>query len=43
MNGMLVTVKAEETISMVKNVAIPFIEMEDCKDENLHAPWSRIR
>jgi hypothetical protein len=37
MNGMLVTVKAEETISMVKNVAIPFIEMKDCKDENLHA------
>jgi len=37
MNGMLVTIKAEETVSMVKNVAIPFIEVEDCKDENLHA------
>ncbi|XP_073262695.1 uncharacterized protein [Populus alba] len=37
MNGMLVTVKAEETISMVKNVTIPFLEAEDCTDENLHA------
>ncbi|XP_073261648.1 uncharacterized protein [Populus alba] len=37
MNGMLVTVKAEETISMIKNVAIPFIEAEDCKDDNIHA------
>jgi len=37
MNGMLVTVKAEETVSMMKNVAIPFIETEDCKDNNIHA------
>ena len=37
MNGMLVTVKAEETISMVKNVTIPFLEAEDCMDDNLHA------
>jgi hypothetical protein len=37
MNGMLITVKAEETVSMIKNVAIPFIEAEDCKDENIHA------
>jgi hypothetical protein len=37
MNGMLVTIKAEEIVSMVKNMAIPFIEAEDCKDENLHA------
>ncbi|XP_073264252.1 uncharacterized protein [Populus alba] len=36
-NGVLVTVKAEETISMVRNVAVPFIEAEDCKDGNLHA------
>ena len=36
-NGMLVTVKAEETISMVKNVAVPFIETETCKDGNVHA------
>ena len=31
MNGMLVTVKAEETVSMIKNVAVPFIEADDCK------------
>ena len=37
MNGMLVTVKAEETISMIQNVDIPFIEAEDCKDDNIHA------
>ena len=36
-NGVLVTVKAEETISMVKNVAVPFIEADDCVDGNLHA------
>jgi nucleoside-diphosphate-sugar epimerase len=38
MNRMLVTVKVNETVSMIKNnVAIPFIEVEDCKDENIHA------
>ncbi|KAJ6974614.1 hypothetical protein NC653_030665 [Populus alba x Populus x berolinensis] len=37
MNGMLVTVKAEEAISMIKNVVVPFIEAEDCKDGNIHA------
>jgi hypothetical protein len=37
MNGMLVTVKAEETISMIKNVAVPFIEADDCKYSNIHA------
>jgi len=37
MNGMLVTVKAEETVSMIKNVVAPFIEAEDCKDEYSHA------
>jgi hypothetical protein len=37
MNGMLVTVKAEETVSMIKNVAVPFIEANDCKDNNIHA------
>ena len=36
-NGVLVTVKAEEAISMMKNVAVPFIEAEDCVDGNLHA------
>jgi hypothetical protein len=37
MNEMLVTVEAEETVSMIKNVAIPFIEAEDYKDNNIHA------
>ncbi|XP_061979625.1 uncharacterized protein LOC133700079 [Populus nigra] len=37
MNGMLVIVKAEETVSMIKNVVIPFIEAEDCNDEYSHA------
>ncbi|XP_052305620.1 uncharacterized protein LOC127904792 [Populus trichocarpa] len=37
MNGMLVTVKAEETVSMIKNVAVPFIEAGDCKGNNIHA------
>jgi hypothetical protein len=37
MNWMLVTVKAEETVSMIKNVAVPFIEADDCKDNNIHA------
>jgi len=36
-NGVLVTVKAEETISMVRNVAVPFIEAENYRDGNLHA------
>jgi hypothetical protein len=34
---MLVTVKVEETVSMVKNMAIPFLEAEDCTNENPHA------
>ncbi|XP_052301368.1 LOW QUALITY PROTEIN: uncharacterized protein LOC127904008 [Populus trichocarpa] len=28
---------AEETVSMIKNVAVPFIEANDCKDNNIHA------
>ncbi|XP_034899372.1 uncharacterized protein [Populus alba] len=36
-NGVLVIVKAEETISMVRNVAVPFIEAKDYKDGNLYA------
>ena len=36
-NGSLVTVKAEETISMVRNVVVPFIETKDCRDGNLYA------
>ena len=35
-NGVLVIVKVDETISMVRNVVVPFIEAEDCKDGNLH-------
>ena len=37
MNGMLVTVKAEEIVSMLKYVFVPFIEAEDCNDEYNHA------
>jgi len=33
----MVTVKVEETIFIIKNMAILFIEAEDCKDENVHA------
>ena len=35
-NELLITIKAEETISMIKNVAIPFIEADDCRDRNIH-------
>jgi hypothetical protein len=37
MNGTLVTLKAKETLVMVKNVTIPYIKAEKSKDENLHA------
>jgi len=37
MNEMLITVKTEETISMIKNVVVPFIKVEDCRDKNIHA------
>jgi hypothetical protein len=30
-------VKAEETLSMIKNVSITYIETEESKDGNLHA------
>ncbi|XP_052312432.1 uncharacterized protein LOC112328962 [Populus trichocarpa] len=33
----LVTLQAEETVSMTKNVAVPFIEAGDCKGNNIHA------
>jgi hypothetical protein len=33
---MPVTIKDEETISIIRNVTIPFIEEEDGKDENTH-------
>jgi hypothetical protein len=35
MNGMLVTVKDEETISIIKNIVVPFIK--NYRDENIHA------
>jgi hypothetical protein len=34
---MLITVKVKEIVFMIKNVVVPFIEVEDCKDENIHA------
>jgi len=37
MNRMLIIVKTEETISIIRNVAIPFIKAEDCRDGNIHA------
>ena len=37
MNKMLVIVKSKETVSMVKNMAIPFLKAKDCMGENLHA------
>lgn len=36
MNEMLVTIKAEETIFMTRNVALTFIEVENFKVENIH-------
>jgi hypothetical protein len=27
----------EESLSMIRNVSVPYIEAEDCKDVNLHA------
>ena len=36
MNGMMVTVKNDETISMIINVTIRFIKIEDGKDRNIH-------
>jgi hypothetical protein len=32
-----VKVKAEDTLSMIRNVLVPYIKAEDCKDGNLHA------
>ena len=37
MNEMLVIVKAEEIISMTKNVSTPFVEAEDNRVKNIHA------
>jgi hypothetical protein len=37
MNGIPVTVKAEEIVSMIRNVVVPFIKVEDYRDINIHA------
>jgi hypothetical protein len=37
MNEMLATVKAEETVFMIKNMVIPFIEVGDYKNRDIHA------
>jgi hypothetical protein len=37
MNEMLVVVKTKATISMIKNVVVLFIEVQDCTDGNVHA------
>ena len=38
MNGMLITVKTKNTISMIKkNMVVLFIKVEDFKDRNIHA------
>lgn len=36
-NGRLVTVKAKETITMMRNVVKPYIKTEVVKDKDLHA------
>jgi hypothetical protein len=37
MNGMLITIKVEEKISMIKNMVVSFIEEEDCRNKSIHA------
>lgn len=34
--GMLVTIKAEDTISTIRNIVVPFIEAKDYGNENIH-------
>ena len=36
-NGNLVTVKAKEVLTTVRNVLVPYVEVEESKDGNLHA------
>lgn len=33
---MLVTIKAEDTISTIRNIVVPFIEAKDYGNENIH-------
>jgi hypothetical protein len=37
MNGTLVTLKVEETLEIIQNVVVPYIEAKWCKDGNIHA------
>jgi len=38
MNGILITIKAEERVSMIKkNTVVPFIEVENCRYRNINA------
>jgi hypothetical protein len=34
---MLITIKVEEKISMIKNMVVSFIEEEDCRNKNIRA------
>lgn len=36
-NGNLMTVKAEEALNMVRNMSVPYVEVEESNDRNLHA------
>jgi len=35
-NGTLVTIRAKETLAMIQNVVVTYIEAKESKDENLH-------
>jgi len=37
MNEVLIIIKVEEIVSMIKNVIIPFIEVKDYRYGNIHA------
>jgi len=37
MNEVLIIIKVEEIVSMIKNVIIPFIEAKDYRYGNIHA------
>jgi hypothetical protein len=37
MNTMLIIVKVEETVFMIKIMVVPFIEVENYRDGNIHA------
>jgi len=37
MNKMLIIIKARETVSIIRNVVVPFIKVKYYKDINIHA------